>query len=78
MKLYLEKINSRDFTLLGQWEKGELIQLIMFKVDRTIRDQIGTCKKISEEFKDRSWMVEVLSEEQERELRKLVQEDVRL
>ena len=59
--------------------KGDLTKLNMFKVDRTIRDQIGTCKKISEEFKDRSWMVEVFSEEQGRKLmklRKLVQEDV--
>ena len=78
--LYGEKKFTRFYSIKPVGD-GDLTKLNMFKVDRTIRDQIGTCKKISEDFKEKSWTVEVLSEEQGNKLlklKKLVQESVKV
>ena len=51
----------------------------MFKVDREILELIGTCEKISEDFKSKGWMVEVKTEQQGEKLKtlhKLVSEPV--
>ena len=50
---------------------ADLTKLNMFKVDKSIRDQIGTCRKISEDYANKSWTVEVVSEDQGIKLMKM-------
>ena len=58
---------DRYFSIRPNGESN-LTRLNMFKVDRAIRNKIGICEKISEDFQNRSWTVEVRSEEQGRRL----------
>ena len=77
-RLFGEKKFTRFFSIKPVG-KADLTKLNMFKVDRTICDMIGTCRNISEDFKERSWTVEVISEDQGNrllKLKKLVKENV--
>ena len=69
---------NRFFTVKPNGESN-LTRLNMFKVDKAIRNQIGICEKISEDYQNRSWTVEVKSEEQGKKLKEmtiLLQESV--
>ena len=43
----------------------------MFKVDKAIIGKIGKCEKISEDYLNKSWTVEVTSEEQGKKLQQM-------
>jgi len=51
--------------------EGNLTKLNMFKVDKAINNQIGLCQKISEDYRTKSWTVEVKSKEQGNKLQKM-------
>ena len=50
---------------------ADLTRLNMFKVNKEIKGKIGTFKKLSEDYKNKAWSVEVLSEEQGQKLAKI-------
>lgn len=77
--LFGPKKFTRFYTIEAKNNRADLTKLNMFKVDRAIRAQIGVCNKISEDFHNGNWTVEVISKEQGEKLRsmtKLLEEDV--
>ena len=68
--MFISKNFTRFFTLKSAGESN-LAQLNMFKVDKAIKNQIGICEKISEDFQNKSWTVEVKTEEQGTRLMKM-------
>lgn len=51
--------------------ESDLTKLNMFKVDKAIKDKVGNCEKISEDYKNKSWTVEVKTKEQGTEIMKM-------
>ena len=52
---------------------ANLTKLNMFKVDKAIHYLIGPCMKISEDYKSKSWTVEIKNEEQGTKLMKMTE-----
>lgn len=77
-KLYGPKKFTRYYSILPNGTSN-LTKLNMFKVDKEIRNHIGICEKITEDYANKSWTVEVNSKEQGEKLmnlRELVQEPI--
>ena len=66
-ELYGPKKFTKFFTIKPNGE-ANLTKLNMFKVDKAIIGKIGKCEKISEDYQNKSWTIEVKSEEQGRKL----------
>ena len=69
-ELFGPKNFTRFYSILPTGESN-LTKLNMFKVDKEIRNNIGICKKITEEYTNKSWTVEVRSREQGEKLMKM-------
>ena len=58
---------------------ADLTKLNMFKVDKAIKQLIGNCEKISEDYQNKGWTVEVKTEQQAQQilqLKTLISEEV--
>ena len=61
---------TRFFTLKPKTDSN-LTKLNMFKVDKEISSKIGICEKISEDFRNKGWTIQVKSHEQGEKLKLL-------
>ena len=58
--MYSSKNFVKFFTIKSK-NDANLTKLNMFKVDRTIRNKIGAFEKISEDYSNKTWTIEVRS-----------------
>ena len=61
------------FYTIKSTSDSNLTKLNMFKVDKTIRNLIGTCEKISEDFRNKSWTVQVRTKDQGAKLKEMTE-----
>jgi len=57
-----------QFYTIKSTGESNLARLNMFHVDKAIRKQIGNCEKISEDFTNKTWTIQVKSEQQGKKL----------
>ena len=82
-KLTFDELYSHQdfvkFYTIKSTSDSNLTKLNMFKVDKAIRNLIGTCEKITEDFRNKSWTVQVRTSDQGaklQEMTKLIEEPV--
>ena len=51
--------------------EADLTKLNMFKVDKAIKQLIGTCEKISEDYQNKGWTIEIKNEKQGQQILQL-------